>query len=117
MIHHHPYYHWSIPHNEAPYHYIPYEPMQPHTHTTFHGPMTYKTPYEQFAKPEQPQYWPDPSQSFAALEQPYSASSQTAKGGQIDFDKMLATVGQLAGTYHQVSPIIKEVNTLIKAFR
>lgn len=37
--------------------------------------------------------------------------------GQIDVDKMLNTVGQLANTYHQVAPIIKQFGSLIKTFR
>lgn len=37
--------------------------------------------------------------------------------GQLDVDKMLNTVGQLANTYHQVAPIVKQVSSLIKTFR
>ncbi|WP_249872711.1 YppG family protein [Oceanobacillus saliphilus] len=37
--------------------------------------------------------------------------------GQIDFDKVLSTVGQLASTYHQVTPIVKQFGSLIKNFR
>lgn len=37
--------------------------------------------------------------------------------GQIDVDKMLGTVGQLANTYHQVAPIIKQLGSFMKNFR
>nr|CDQ37473.1 hypothetical protein BN993_07024 [Virgibacillus halodenitrificans] len=37
--------------------------------------------------------------------------------GQMDLDKMLSTVGQLANTYHQVSPIVKQFGSFIKNFR
>ncbi|MDY0410442.1 hypothetical protein ACFFIS_16345 [Virgibacillus soli] len=36
--------------------------------------------------------------------------------GQFDLDKVLTTVGQLANTYHQVSPIVKQVGSLLKTF-
>lgn len=41
----------------------------------------------------------------------------TAPGQSFDLDKMLSTVGQLANTYHQVSPIVKQFGSLIKTFR
>lgn len=37
--------------------------------------------------------------------------------GQLDVDKMLNTVGQLANTYHQVAPIVKQFSSFMKTFR
>lgn len=37
--------------------------------------------------------------------------------GQVDVNKMLTTVGQLAKTVQQVSPVIKQVNDIIQSFR
>lgn len=37
--------------------------------------------------------------------------------GQIDINKMLSTVGQLANTVQQVSPVIKQVGSLVNSFR
>lgn len=37
--------------------------------------------------------------------------------GQVDVNKMLTTVGQLAQTVQQVSPVIKQVNDIIQSFR
>lgn len=39
------------------------------------------------------------------------------ENGQIDINKMLSTVGQLANTVQQVSPVFKQVGDLIKSFR
>lgn len=37
--------------------------------------------------------------------------------GQLDVDKMLNTIGQLANTYHQVAPIVKQFGSLMRIFR
>lgn len=37
--------------------------------------------------------------------------------GQVDVNKMLSTVGHLAQTVQQVSPVIKQVNDIIQSFR
>ncbi|API91662.1 hypothetical protein J32TS6_41250 [Virgibacillus pantothenticus] len=119
----------------------------------------YQSPYQIFAKPEQPTSWPGTNvqssnmqqQGFNAqaphpnMEQGFNAqaahpnmqqgfNAQTAQpymeqnlnmqanqpagpGQSFDLDKMLSTVGQLANTYHQVSPIVKQFGSFIKAFR
>lgn len=119
----------------------------------------YQSPYDSFAKPQQPMSWPEskfqtsqqhmyhgwngqPSPqgmhqglngqpSPQSMQQMGMQSSQnmeqeanmqqtqqsTAPGQSFDLDKMLSTVGQLANTYHQVSPIVKQFGSLIKTFR
>lgn len=37
--------------------------------------------------------------------------------GQVDIQKMLKTIGQFADTVQQVSPVIKQINDLVKSFR
>lgn len=37
--------------------------------------------------------------------------------GQVDIQKMLKTIGQFADTVQQVSPVVKQINDLIKSFR
>lgn len=37
--------------------------------------------------------------------------------GQLDFDKMISSIGQIASTYHQVSPIVKQLSSLMKMIR
>lgn len=39
------------------------------------------------------------------------------KDGQVDVQKMLQTIGQFADTVQQVSPVIREINDIIKSFR
>lgn len=102
---------------------------------------SYQTPYEQFAKPEIPVQWLYGAQVNAEPSAMNNVNNGAAEGfsggnaenagspagsptsyfyngnGQIDFDKVLSTVGQLASTYHQVSPIVKQFSSLIKNFR
>lgn len=119
-----------------PYHYRPIPPsdmyqQNPYTqHPNYpysqqNGPtLIQQTPYEQFAKPQQPLYW-DQMQTMNANPNPQYSQQGANPGsgfkayfqdedGQMDFDKMLSTVGQLANTYHQVSPIVKQFGSLIK---
>ncbi|NLI68428.1 MAG: hypothetical protein GX374_07270 [Bacilli bacterium] len=37
--------------------------------------------------------------------------------GHVDIEKMLKTIGQFADTVQQVSPVIKQINDLIRSFR
>lgn len=104
----------------------PYMQQPPNPYPPVNGNLPNQTPYEHFAKPAQPEDW------FYNMMQPnqsnYSAQQMDAQpnnvmgyfqneNGQMDFDKMLSTVGQIANTYHQVSPIVKQVGALIKTFR
>lgn len=97
-----------------------------------------QTPFEYYAKPTQPENWPfgTPSQQqqsyyqsqqqdpYFYQQQPQQPSTtagilaqfQTAEG-QMDVQKMLSTVGQLANTVQQVSPVIKEIGAMIRVFR
>ncbi|MEC5424688.1 YppG family protein [Virgibacillus sp. C22-A2] len=160
-----PYYEQSV-HPGFPYLNQPYTQQPYNTATLFNGPANHQTPYEQFAKPQQPTNWPDYMQTNAyyadlnyplnknpdynqhytyqnANLNPHSVPNQNpnpfanpnpnpsinpnpsnglmsyfqSQDGQVDFDKMLSTVGQLANTYHQVSPIVKQFGALMKNFR
>ncbi|WP_087974521.1 YppG family protein [Oceanobacillus rekensis] len=120
-----------------------FNPSQNHTshypNENWNVPESYQTPYELFAKPEMPVQWlyesqmdADPlkantgniggaSEGFTGENASGPAGGPTSYfnngNGQIDFDKVLSTVGQLANTYHQVSPIVKQFSSLIKNFR
>ncbi|MBM7571089.1 YppG family protein [Aquibacillus albus] len=91
------------------------------------------TPYQQFAKPQQPQP-PNPQQWNGYHQQaqwgaggPVGAPGQPIpKGlisyfhddnGQLDLDKMLSTFGQMANTYQQVSPIVKGIGSFLKGMK
>lgn len=39
------------------------------------------------------------------------------ENGNVDIQKMLSTVGQLADTVQQVTPVIRQLNDLIRSFR
>ncbi|WP_226038162.1 YppG family protein [Aquibacillus saliphilus] len=87
------------------------------------------TPYEHFAKPQQPlqtiqqaqwsnQYPPVGAPGQSLNQPPKNLMSYFQdKNGQVDIDKMLNTVGQMANTYHQVSPIVKGIGSFMKGFR
>src|SRR5690606_38559078 len=83
-----------------------------------------QTPFEQFAKPKQPQDWYTTNQQ---LQGNYQQAQQQQQSGmasqfqnqqsQLNLDKVLSTVSQMANTYHQVSPIIKQFGDFMKTFR
>lgn len=87
-----------------------------------------QTPFEYFQKPEQPLNWPN-STPFQpefyennvndSQMQPQQPSMQNNYNGNssLDLDKVLTTVGQLANTYHQVAPIVQQLNGFLKNFR
>jgi len=107
-----------------------------------HPPSQVQTPFDYFAKPNIPDYWPEfmqenpnyyppqPQPQPQSQPQPQPHTQQPMpnhnqgimnqfqdQSGQIDFNKMLSTVGQLATTVQQVSPILKNVGSFINLFR
>src|SRR5690625_171880 len=108
---HHPYYHPRQ--QEQPfYHYnqevssFPHQPF--HESDPYNGPSVHQTPYEYFAKPQQPN-WQDfmqqqhqqPPQGNYPPHQPMKPaggfmSNFQNEDGKVDIDKMLGTVGQMA---------------------
>ncbi|GIO27129.1 YppG family protein [Ornithinibacillus bavariensis] len=83
-----------------------------------------KTPFEQFSKPKQPQDWYANNQALQGnlqqaqgFPQPIKKSQFHDQNGQLNLDKVLSTVSQLANTYHQVSPIVKQFGDFMKIFR
>lgn len=77
-------------------------------------------PYQYFAKPTQPAEW-YPDSTIYGNSNPQQAKGFMAmfqdKNGQMDLDKMLSTVGQMANTYQQVSPIIKGIGSFMKGVK
>lgn len=118
------------PFHQNPYQ-NPYQHQQQNPYSQMNGPPPLQqTPYEQFAKPQQPMFWDNSMQSNSNFNPQSNMNQQPNmnppngiinyfqdEDGQMDFDKMLSTVGQLASTYHQVSLIVKQVGSLIKIFR
>lgn len=87
------------------------------------------TPFDYFSKPEQPNQWPitheqdhpyfyPPPQSFSNQSQsPGFLTQFQDENGQMNFEKVLSTVNQLANTFQQVTPVIQQVSAMIKTFR
>lgn len=118
---------------ERPYYYQPYQayngyekfhqgnayhqewhyPPIPQTH-----PAYFQTPFEQFSKPEQPANWPANMQANNASLPPAKSNGLFSyfqnKDGQVDLDKMFSTVGQFANTVQQISPVVKQVGSIMK---
>ena len=80
-----------------------------------HFPVRQPTPYELYAKPAQPMDWFQPQKQSASPAD--MVGSFTDNNGQVDFDKVLTSINQVASTYHQVSPIVKQLSSLIKIFK
>lgn len=98
----------------------------PNTPTPPYTPISHITPYERYAKPPQPLNLMSQSQSQSQEAYGNPSSEQTQAGllraftdanGQVDFGKTMTTINQLASTYHQVSPIVRQLSSLIKTFR
>ncbi|HLR67323.1 YppG family protein [Virgibacillus alimentarius] len=122
------YYRQQPDYHENPYYYSPVPPQPPPEYyysmnMPAHGPGSFqKTPFEHFAKPHQPINWYQNQHQFdAGPNNMGTANSLIAyfqdENGQVDFDKMFSTVGQLANTVQQVSPLIKQFGSLIKSFK
>lgn len=82
-------------------------------------PPLFQSPYEQFMKPPQPNQW----NPYYSLEQQFPQYGQMQgpkngmiqyfqdKNGQLDIDKMLSTMGQVANTANQFSPLVKSLSS------
>lgn len=120
----------------SPYYNVGSDSYQPYTMSQ--PPQQYDprytqdlTPFEQYAKPEQPNNWYIPEASYEQMEYPQPTTNHTStsdqpstfvnpfqtESGQLDVNKMLSTVGQLADTVQQVSPLFKQIGAMIKVFR
>lgn len=81
-------------------------------------PPIMEGPYVQFAKPPQPNQW-NPYYSLQQQFPQYGQNPQKGlaqyfqdKNGQLDLDKMLSTMGQVANTANQFSPLVKSLSSL-----
>lgn len=87
------------------------------------SPPYYQTPYEYYAKPKLPENW----HTSIHPEQAYYPGAMIHQGnnffsyfhdenGQVDLDKMFSTVGQLANTVQQITPVVKQVGSFMRYF-
>ncbi|SDM87185.1 YppG family protein [Sediminibacillus halophilus] len=79
-------------------------------------------PYNQFMKPPHPSPWPQQNPSSPGG--PFGQAPGGGfihyfqdKNGQMDIDKMLNTVGQMATTFQQVAPLFKGFGSFIKGIK
>ncbi|MDX8046319.1 YppG family protein [Gracilibacillus sp. S3-1-1] len=105
----------GYPHYQIPYSYEGY-PYQPPTYTS---PMPI-TPYQYYQKPVIPnQYDGFDPQAVSTVNKQHPSFLQyfQDKNGEMDLDKVFHTVNQLANTYQQVSPLVKNVGSILKSFQ
>lgn len=67
--------------------------------------------YQQYQQSQN--FYPPPNQQ----PRPNFMSQFQGNDGQLDFNKMLSTVGHLANTVQQVSPVIQQFGSLMKSFK
>ncbi|WP_066187482.1 YppG family protein [Gracilibacillus timonensis] len=105
--------------NEYPT-YMPNQPEWPvHQPQAYTSPLP-MTPFQYYQKPT----IPNPYQGWQSTNTAASGKQSNAmlqyfqdKNGEMDFDKVFHTVNQLASTYQQVSPLVKNMGTWLKAFQ
>lgn len=97
-------------------------PHQPPPYAEPNGPPT--SPYQMYAKPPQTNEWmeqmngPYPQAQQAQTKNPNPIMTHFYdENGQIDLQKMLSTVNQLANTFQQVTPVIQQIGSLIRLVR
>lgn len=97
-----------------------YQGQGPYYSQNFQGPQQqFQNPYEQFIKPPHPQMW-NGNYGVGPMngmnKKPWVAYFQD-ENGQMDFDKMFSTVGQMASTVQQISPLVKGIGSIFKGFK
>jgi len=95
---------------------MPFYQTQQGTHPEYHPNLN---PYSYFQKPPIPmQNTPFQTNSMKKTknQNPLLGYFQTDKG-EMDMDKVFHTVNQLASTYQQVSPLVKNVGNFIKTIQ
>lgn len=96
-----PYHYYHMPTDSYNFEYPPICPCQ------------YQMPQSFYMNP---QYYDMNQQRYPTSEQHIMQQFLT-EDGQVDIQKMLKTIGQFADTVQQVSPVIKQINDIIRSFR
>ncbi|WP_404451193.1 YppG family protein [Virgibacillus necropolis] len=114
--------------HQRPFNYNPNHPQYHKQQWNHQNIPPYKpTPYQYYAKPKQPVNWhtfSQPNQNHNAYHNQHNQPPAKSflnhfqdKNGEVDVDKMLSTVGQVANTFKQVSPMIKQFGSIMKTFK
>lgn len=90
----------------------------------YYHPDFITTPYEQFAKPAQPDNLLQsiiPADLYPKTKADHSSAGLMTpfldRDGQLDIDKIFSTVGKASNVYQQLSPVIKDIGTVITNFK
>lgn len=108
--------------NQSPFEYYS-KPSQPENWPYVMPQQSNDYPYEQqdpyYFQQQQldPYYFQQQQQQQQQNQGPGILAQFQTQEGQMDVQKMLSTVGQLANTVQQVSPVIKEIGAMIRVFR
>lgn len=79
------------------------------------------SPYHMYAKPPQPEGWAG-QMNEEYFQEPTKKPNPIMQhfydeNGQMDIQKMLTTVNQLANTVQQVSPVFQQISSLVRLIR
>ncbi|MDY0395365.1 YppG family protein [Virgibacillus halophilus] len=75
------------------------------------------TPFQQFDFPQQSPPWPTQMNPQQPMKHGGVMGYFHDDNGQLDVDKMLSTVGHMANTFQQLTPVVKGLGSLFSAFR
>ncbi len=92
-----------------------------HTQPSIQANQQPVSPYQMYAKPPQPEGWAGQMDEGYFQEQAKKPNAIMQhfydENGQMDIQKMLSTVNQLAGTFQQVTPVIQQIGSLVRLIR
>ncbi|MFB4168117.1 YppG family protein [Virgibacillus sp. JSM 102003] len=116
-------YNYTPPYNGNPYNFYQNNTQPLHNYKQMYNNYNtnFQTPFEMYAKPKQPMNWHPYGQSIGGTFNTPPKNNLLYyfqdNNGEMDLDKMLSTAGQIANTFQQVSPVVKQVGSIMKQFR
>ncbi len=116
-------YNYPPPYHGSPYNFYQNSPQPQQNYAQMYDNYNanFQTPFEMYAKPKQPMNWHPYGQSMGGSFNTPPKNNLLYyfqdNNGEMDLDKMLSTAGQIANTFQQVSPVVKQVGSIMKQFR
>ncbi|GAA0610610.1 hypothetical protein GCM10009001_29880 [Virgibacillus siamensis] len=102
-------------------HERPYMQQSPFNKPVPKQKETPQTPFEYFSKPKQPLNWHPVNKSGSQFHKAAEGNELfhyfEEKKEDVDLDKLMSTIGQVANTVQQVSPVVKQIGALMKQFK
>lgn len=113
-----PYNYYSPPFNDNANYYYQNINQTDYNQGNLNYSAHFQTPFEMYSKPKLPVNW-NPNDQSGGMYKPSSASNNLMQyfqndNGEMDLDKVLTTVGKLANTFQQISPVVKDMGAMIK---